>query len=43
MKKMGWIAEKNKKQKTVNAVNIAAIEEAYTKEAAGRLFIIYVI
>ena len=37
MKKMGWIVEKNKKQKTVNAVTIAAIEEAYTKEAAGTI------
>lgn len=37
MKKKGWIVEKNKKQKTVNAVTLAAIEEACTKEAVGTI------
>ena len=37
MKKMGWTVEKNKKQKTVNATTLAAIEEACTKEAAGTI------
>ena len=37
MKKMGWIVEKNRKHRTVNSVTSAAIEEAYTKEAAGTI------
>ena len=37
VKKMGWTIEKNKKQKSVNSITMAAIEEARTQEAEGTI------